>query len=67
MENRVFRYTDSGSAPILWVVGVKLIIFQASPCPSSKKLRFSSLDGLRPIIRSGKSSAYVQAQRICFS
>ena len=32
--------------------------------PSSKKLRFSSLDGLRPIIRPGKSSAYVQAQRI---
>ena len=37
---------------------------QRAQCPSSKKLRFSSLDGLRPIIRPGKSSAYVQAQRI---
>ena len=40
---------------------------QRAQCPSSKKLRFSSLDGLRPINQSSKTVPYVQAQRPCLT
>lgn len=40
---------------------------QRAQCPSSKKLRFSSLDGLRPINQSSKTVPYVQAQRSCLT
>ena len=74
----MFRYTDSGSAPILWVVGFNLVNygeelrpsmlsgFSVLSAPAQKSCAFS-LDGLRPINQSSKTVPYGQAQRSCLT